>query len=210
MNVRVLTVCGSIQPFSANRAAIDVAHSYMRFRRDIEIDDYPDLARIPPLNAALDDPGPVVTAWRKRIGRSEAVMIAAPEYAGALAGTIKNALDWIVGSGELYAKPVAVMSAGTTGGPFARQMLIQTLTWQGAHVVAEIGIAAPRTKSDAGGRLTDDATIAEIERLTAVLVDAPTLDAAARLELVRTVVATAGVDIGRIAAARLASLTAAR
>jgi chromate reductase, NAD(P)H dehydrogenase (quinone) len=200
MSVRVLTVCGSIQPFSANQAAIEVAHYYMRSERDVELDDYADLARIPPFNAALDDdPGPVVTAWRKRIGSSDAVLIAAPEYAGALAGTIKNALDWIVGSGELYAKPVAVMSAGTTGGPFARQMLIQTLTWQGAHVVAQMGIAAPRTKSDADGRLTDDATIAEIVRLTAVLVDAPTLDAAARLELVRTVVGTAGVDIGHIA-----------
>ncbi|MGH2474321.1 MAG: hypothetical protein ACRDIL_03580, partial [Candidatus Limnocylindrales bacterium] len=80
-----------------------------------------------------------------------------------------------------------------------RQMLIQTLTWQGAHVVAQIGIAAPRTKSDAEGRLTDDATIAEIERLTAVLVDAPRLDSAARLELVRSIVATAGVDVGHIA-----------
>jgi chromate reductase, NAD(P)H dehydrogenase (quinone) len=199
MNVRLLTVCGSIQPFSANRAAIDVAHSYVRSRHDVEIDDYADLARIPPLDAALDDPGPAVTAWRRRIGRSDAVLIAAPEYAGGLAGTIKNALDWIVGSGELYSKPVAVMSAGTTGGPFARQGLVQTLTWQGAHVVAQVGIAAPRAKSDADGRLTDDATIAEIERLTAVLVDAPTLGAAARLELVRTVVATAGVDIGRIA-----------
>ena len=76
---------------------------------------------------------------------------------------------------------------------------IQTLPWQGAHVVAQIGVAAPRTKSDADGRLTDDATIAEIERLTAVLVDSPTLEAAAQLELVRTVVAAAGVDIGRIA-----------
>ena len=199
MNVRVLSVCGSIQPLSANRAAIDVAHSYMRSRGDVELDDYADLARIPPLNAALDDPGPVVTAWRNRVGRSEAVLIAAPEYAGALAGTIKNALDWLVGSGELDAKPVAVMSSGTTCGPFARQMLIQTLTWQGAHVVAQTGIAAPRTKSDARGRLTDDATIADIERLTAVLVDALRLDAVARLELVRSVVATAGVDIGRIA-----------
>ena len=126
-------------------------------------------------------------------------MIAAPEYAGAIAGTIKNALDWIVGSGELYSKPVAVISAGTTGGQFGRQMLIQTLTWQGAHVVAQVGIAAPRTKSDADGRFTDDATIAEIERLTAVLLDAPTLEAAARLELVRTVVASAGVDVSRIA-----------
>jgi hypothetical protein len=85
---------------SANRAAIDVAHSYLRSRRDVELDDYADLVRSPPLNAALDDPGPVVTAWRKRIGRSEAVLIAAPEYAGALAGTIKNALDWIVGSSD--------------------------------------------------------------------------------------------------------------
>ena len=98
-------------------------------------------------------------------------------------GRSRTPLDWIVGSGELYAKP----------------LVIQTLTWQGAHVVAEAGIAAPRTKSDAEGRLTDDATIAEIERLTAVLVDAPRLDAAARLELVRAVVATAGVDTGRIA-----------
>ena len=81
MNVRVLTVCGSIQPFSANRAAIEVAHSYMRSRRDVELDDYADLARIRPFNAALDDdPGPVVTAWRKRIGSSDAVLIAAPEY----------------------------------------------------------------------------------------------------------------------------------
>jgi chromate reductase len=84
---------------SANRAAIDVAHSYLRSRRDVELDDYADLVRIPPLNAALDDPGPVVTAWRKRIGRSEAVLMTAPEYAGALAGTVKNALDWIVGPG---------------------------------------------------------------------------------------------------------------
>jgi NAD(P)H-dependent FMN reductase len=41
----------------------------------------------------------VVTAWCRRIGRSEAVLITAPEYAGALAGTVKNALDWIVGPG---------------------------------------------------------------------------------------------------------------
>jgi hypothetical protein len=89
-------------------------------------------------------------------------------------------------------------------------MLIQTLTWHGAHVVAQIGIAAPRTKSDADGRLTDDATIAEIERLTAVLVEVPSLESAARLDLVRTVVATAGVDISRIAQPASRPLTAAR
>ena len=78
-------------------------------------------------------------------------------------------------------------------------MLIQTLTWQGAHVVAQLGIAAPRTKSDADGRLTDEATIAEVERLTAALVDAPNLDAPDRLALVRAVVEASHVDPAHIA-----------
>lgn len=75
----------------------------------------------------------------------------------------------------------------------------ETLTWQGAHVVAQLGIAAPRTKSDADGRITDAATVAEIERLTIVLVEAPTLAADARLALVRAVVDAAHVDPAHIA-----------
>ena len=113
--------------------------------------------------------------------------------------TIKNALDWIVGSGELYTKPVAVISAGTSGGVYARQMMIQTLTWQGAHVVAELGIASPRPKSDADGQFVDDATITEIERLAALLVEVLALDAGDRLALVRAVVDAAHVDPGHIA-----------
>jgi hypothetical protein len=77
--------------------------------------------------------------------------------------------------------------------------LIQTLTWQGAHVVAQLGIDSPGTKSDLGGLLTDEATIAEIERLAATLVATPSLDAHDRLELVHSVVETAHVDTGHIA-----------
>ena len=194
----VVTVCGSLQPRSANRAAIDVAGNHLRALEDTEVDDYDELAALPPLDASADH-DPAVAAWRRRIARADAVLIAAPEYAGALAGTIKNALDWLVGSGELYRKPVAVISAGTSGGVFARQHLIQTLTWHGAHVVAELGIAAPRTKSDADGRITDATTIAAIERLASALAAAPTLAADARLAVVRDVVAAAGVDPAHIA-----------
>jgi NAD(P)H-dependent FMN reductase len=56
----------------------------------------------------------VVTNLRNRIAAADVVLIAAPEYAGALAGTIKNALDWIVGSGELHLKPTADMTVGST------------------------------------------------------------------------------------------------
>ena len=67
---------------------------------------------------------------------------------------MKNAFDWLVGSGELYRKPVALLSAGTTGGFHARRMMAQTLTWQGAYVVAELGISSARTKLE-GGRLNE-------------------------------------------------------
>ena len=199
MTARILTVCGSLQRTSANRAALDVAAAHLR-RRGLDVDAYDALGAVPPLDVDPDnDPGPVISAWRARIAASDAVLIAAPEYAGALAGTIKNALDWIVGSGELYTKPVAIISAGTSGGLHARQHLVQTLTWQGAHVVAGLGIAAPRTKSDADGRFADAATIAAIERLADVLADAVALDGQARLALVRAVVAGAGVDPAHIA-----------
>jgi NAD(P)H-dependent FMN reductase len=42
---------------------------------------------------------------------------------------VKNAFDWLVGSGEMYRKPVAVLTAGTSGGQHARRMMAQTLTW---------------------------------------------------------------------------------
>ena len=197
---RVLTVCGSLQPRSANRAAIDVARRHLLAQPDVDVDDFAGLAAVPPLDPDPDhDAGPAVERWRAQLAASDAVLIAAPEYAGALAGTIKNALDWIVGSGELYAKPVAIVSAGTTGGSFARQHLIQTLTWQGAHVVADVGIAAPRTKSDAEGRYTDAATVRAIEALTAVLLGAVTMPGDDRLALVRTIVDAAGVDPSHIA-----------
>ncbi|MGH9135021.1 MAG: NADPH-dependent FMN reductase [Ilumatobacteraceae bacterium] len=197
---RLLTICGSLQQVSMNRAALDVVHAFAATIEGVSVDQYADLGQLPALNPDLvSDPGPEVSAWRRRVGRADVVLIASPEYAGSLAGSVKNALDWIVGSGELYTKPVAVLSAGTTGGWYARQALVQTLTWQGAHVVAELGIAAPRTKSDRDGRLTDETTIDAIHQVAAVLLDAPHLAPDARLALVRAIVDIAGVDAHHIA-----------
>ena len=163
------------------------------------VDRYDALDILPPFNPDLDDPGDAVRDWRARIDAADAVVIASPEYAGSLAGVVKNALDWIVGSGELYRKPVGLVSAGTSGGYHARRALVQTLTWQGAHVVASLGIDAPRTKSDASGVITDRPTITDLEAFTRLLVQTATRDARWRLDLVRTVVTDAGVHPEHIA-----------
>ena len=43
------------------------------------------------------------------------MLLAVPEYAFGIPGAFKNALDWTVGSGSLYRKPVAVLSVAPPG-----------------------------------------------------------------------------------------------
>lgn len=195
----VLLLCGSLQARSANAAALDVVRD-RAVATGATVIDFAALRGVPPFDPDHgDDPGDAVTALRAAIGAADAVVIAGPEYAGSLGGALKNALDWIVGSGELYGRIVGVVSAGTTGGVHAREVLVRTLVWQGAQVVASLGIEAPRTKSDAAGRFTDPDTVTAVAALTDSVLGASALHAADRLALRRRVADAAGVDPARIA-----------
>jgi chromate reductase len=199
--IRLLAVCGSLQVRSANRAALEAA-SAVAVAAGAIVDVFDRLAEVPAFDPDRnDEPIEVIDEWRRRVTAADVVLIAAPEYAGAVAGAVKNAFDWLVGSGGMYRKPVAVVSAGTSGGPNARRMMIQTLTWQGAYVVAELGIAAPRTKSDQVGRLTDEPTLAAIESLTDVLLGAPDMAADELVALASRVVRSLGIDVVHVAPA---------
>jgi len=196
----VLLICGSLQKVSSNRALLDVVRTRFTELR-IETAESVDVGSVPAFNVdRAETPGSVVVDFRAQLVHSDAVVLSSPEYAAAIPGALKNALDWIVGSAELYTKPVAVLSAGTTGGEHARRQLIRSLTWQGAHVVAHLGVAAPRTKSDQAGRIVDPATIDEIEDLVDRILLA--LNGPAK-ELVEQTLAWAGVGVEHIAPARL-------
>ena len=163
------------------------------------VDDFEALAEIPPFDAdRADERITVVESWRHRVNGADVVLVGAPEYAGAVAGAVKNAFDWLVGSGELYRKPVAVLSAGTSGGLYARRMMAQTLTWQGAYVVAELGIASPRTKFDGTGRLDDEATAAAIATLADVLLAAAAMTSTELVTTATEVVGSLGIDVGHV------------
>jgi NAD(P)H-dependent FMN reductase len=198
---RVLGVCGSLQGRSANGSALDVAYGVVR-AGSASVDEFERLDEIPAFDATrVDDPIEVVDDWRRRVDEADAILIAAPEYAGGLAGAVKNALDWLVNSGNLYRKPVAVMSAGTSGGAHARAQLVQTLTWQGAYVIAELGISVPRTKSDAHGRFIDPSTIAALSSLADTVLAVTAMPAERIVSLATDVVHSLGVDTGHIAPA---------
>ncbi len=54
---------------------------------------------------------PAVTRWRAAIADSDALLVASPEYGHSLPGVLKNAIDWVIGSGELERKIVAVTAS---------------------------------------------------------------------------------------------------
>jgi chromate reductase len=166
----VLTVVGSLQARSANAAAIRALA--VRPRPDVRLVAFESLGRIPLFNPDLDGPDvdPVVTEWRAALRDAHAVLIASPEYAHSIPGVLKNALDWIVGSAELYDKPVALVSAGSTGGERALPVIAATLAAQGAQVVDSLPIPGVRPLLDTAGDLVDPAAIDALEALLATLV----------------------------------------
>lgn len=201
LEARLLTVCGSLQDRSANRAALGAAAAFA-VAAGATVDDFDRLADVPAFVAdRAGEAIEVVDDWRRRAGAADVVLVAAPEYAGAVAGAVKNAFDWLVGGGELYRKPVAVLSAGTSGGLHARRMMAQTLTWQGAYVVAELGIASPRTKFDDAGRVAHEGTAVALTSLTRTLLATSTMTAADMVERATSVVGSLDIDVAHVAAA---------
>jgi chromate reductase len=192
--MRVGAWCGSLGQGSANAAALAVAAEAVA-GRGVEVLPVDGLDEIPPFRAELvDTPPDAVADFRTAIESVDGVLMAAPEYAGGLAGVVKNALDWLVGSGSLYHRLVGVMSAGTTGGEFAIEQLVRTVSWQGGLVVATLSIASPRTKQDDRGAFTDPATLTAIREWSGTVVDAHGEPATARLARVASIVAPLGID----------------
>jgi NAD(P)H-dependent FMN reductase len=197
---RLLVVCGSWQPTSANAAIVRRAAARAHAVGAVT-DQFLRLREVPPFDPLLvDDAPPSVVELRNAVVTADAVLIAAPEYAGALAGVVKNALDWLVGAGSMWDRTVGVACAGTTGGFFARRDLAQTLAWQGALVVTHLGIAAPRTKSDVAGEFTDLATREQIDGFVDHLLRLAERPRAERIAAARAVAVELSVDPARVAA----------
>lgn len=189
-------LAGSLGAESTNAVALAVAGTKLE-NRGVNVVAISGLEHVPPFVPELvDDPPQPVASLRRQLDALDGLIIAAPEYAAGLAGVTKNALDWLVGASTLYRRLVAVMSVGTTGGPQAIEQMVRTLSWQGALVVATLGIEAPRTKMTAG-EITDQAVIGEITALTDSLLGAISGSSTDRRSALLAVVSRYDIDIAR-------------
>jgi len=89
----------------------------------------------------------VVAQFRLALQASAAVLISSPEYAHGVPGALKNALDWIVGSGEIVGKPVALVNASPRA-THAHASLVETLRVMSADVVEDASITIPLSGRD--------------------------------------------------------------
>ncbi len=154
--IRVLGISGSLRGASSNTALVRAAARLAPV--GVEVSIYRELANIPPFNPDLDtDVVPAaVSRFRAALHASDAVLISSPEYAHGVSGVLKNALDWVVSSGELIDKAIAVINVSPRA-THAHASLCETLATMSGHVVEDASVTIPLAAPavDADGNLSD-------------------------------------------------------
>jgi NAD(P)H-dependent FMN reductase len=171
--MRVLGLCGSLRAASINAALLRAAARLappgvsLRVREDLGgLALYnPDLEPCPPAN---------VVAFQREVECADALVIASPEYAHGVTGTIKNALDWLVGSEHFPGKPVAVLNASPRA-THADAALRETLRTMSALIVEDASV----TLALLGAGLDEEAMVANASVAGAVRAALLALQAAA-------------------------------
>src|SRR5262249_13141083 len=139
---RVLAIAGSLRRASSNGALVSAAAQLAP--AGIEVSIYDQLDRLPAFNPDLDTEAPpsAVEEFRAALQTCDAVLSSSPEYAHGVPGALKNALDWVVGSGEFIDKPVALINASRRAN-HAWNSLLETLTVMSARVIPDASITVP-------------------------------------------------------------------
>lgn len=139
--VRVLAISGSLRRASINTAALEALARLAP--EGVSVLVYRDLAKLPPFNPdedVEDEPKPEpVETFRQLVGASDAIVIAAPEYAHGLPGPLKNALDWLVASVEFPGKAVALLNTSPRA-THASAQLTEILKTMSARFLPEASV----------------------------------------------------------------------
>ncbi len=120
--MRFLAISGSLRVESKNTAVLK--EIMVLAPVGIQIELYTGLASLPHFNPDLEE-NFAVRDFREQLQIADAVIICSPEYAHGVPGSLKNALDWVVSSGELMEKPVALVQIGLSS--FAHDQLLEIL-----------------------------------------------------------------------------------
>ncbi len=173
--VRILGFAGSLRRASYNRGLIRAATDSAPTGIIVEVFD---LNEIPLYNQDVEDAGEPdsVVSLKAAMARSDALVVATPEYNHGIPGVLKNAIDWASRprmTSPLKDKPVAIMGASPGRGSTARAQaqLREAFVFTGACVMPlpELMVGAAGEHFDQDGNLVDQAVRAALAELMEAL-----------------------------------------
>jgi chromate reductase, NAD(P)H dehydrogenase (quinone) len=172
----VLLVSGSLRAGSTNIAVLRTARTVAP--PDMHCVLYDGLGVLPHFNPDNDaDPlPPEVAELRARVHRADALVICTPEYAGALPGSLKNLLEWLIGDDHprsIYRKPVAWINASPRGAKDTHDALRRVLGYAHATILDDVSAEVPVAASliGANGEIHDQGPRAQIAHVMGRLRD---------------------------------------
>jgi chromate reductase, NAD(P)H dehydrogenase (quinone) len=152
--VNVLGLSGSLRAASINSALLRAASRLAP--PDMTVHVYQGLGDVPLFNPDREPTGLAsVAALQQSVSQADALLIASPEYAHGISGTIKNALDWLVGLEAFASTPVAVYNTSPRA-HHADSALRETLRTMAAIIIEPASITLPLL----GANLDEDGIVA--------------------------------------------------
>jgi len=141
MQLQILALSGSQRAKSWSTALLLATKALAP--QDMHIQIYEGPKHWPLFNPDLEsDPPASVRELRDLITAADALLIASPEYAHGVTGTIKNTLDWLVSHPEFAFKPVAVFNPSYQS-HHADEALKETLRTMSADLIPDACIRIP-------------------------------------------------------------------
>lgn len=167
---KILTINGSSRPNDNNARllrSLEQHFGHYRFSR------YHDLSRLPLFTAPADTaPWPAeVLEFRASIVEADAIIISTPEYIHNIPAVLKNALEWVTSSGELFNKPTLAISycPHKPRGDKAMTSLLQSLQALSATVKLQIALYQNEFV------ITEDDTILDLKNIDLMSIAIDTL-----------------------------------
>jgi NAD(P)H-dependent FMN reductase len=171
--ITILAISGSLKSTSSNTSILRAAACLTP--KNVSIKIFEGLDLLPHFNPETTENNAVVNDFRQQIKDAAGVMFSTPEYAFGVPGVLKNALDWLVSSGELNGKPVAAISASPlySGGDKALASLLLTLTALGTNMGANssVSFANFKNKMNEDGIINDTETLKALKQLLNSLIE---------------------------------------
>ena len=167
---KIFALIGSTRHNSSNLQLVKAIRDWTQ--QEFSFTIFEGLASLPHFNPDIDPAPGTIIQFRNAIREVDAVLICTPEYAMGVPGSLKNAIDWTVSSMEFSHKPVALITASTSGLK-GHQSLLETLKVIEANITDETQLIVShiKAKMDSNGNMVHEETVQKIRAVMNALKD---------------------------------------